>query len=87
MTEETLTAEPESAMACPKDGAAMAPVGRRGRSGAYRCPECKSMFIDVEAMRHGAAGRAPMWSPFVMSVVMSVLMTVIVRRLRHRPKL
>jgi hypothetical protein len=43
------------------------------------------MFLDAEAMRHGAAGRAPMWSPFVMSVVMSVLMTVIVRRLRRRP--
>ena len=49
----------------------MAPLGRRGRGGAYRSPECKSIFLDVEAMRRGRAGQPPMWAPVVMSVLMS----------------
>jgi hypothetical protein len=86
MTEETQTAKSQTAMACPKDGTSMAPVGRRGRGGAYRCPTCKSMFLDFEGMRRGWAGQPPPWAPFVMSVLMSVGMTVLVRRLRNRPK-
>ena len=86
MTEETLTAEAQAAMACPKDGTSMARVGRRGRSGAYRCPTCKSVFLDVKAMRRGRGGQPPKWAPFVVSVLMSVGMTMLVRRLRHRPK-
>jgi hypothetical protein len=86
MTEETPTAESPTAMACPKDGTTMAPLGRRGRGGAYRCPTCKSVFLDVEAMRRRRAGQPPMWAPFVMSVLMSVGMTLLVRRLRRRPK-
>jgi hypothetical protein len=86
MTEETQTAEPQSALPCPKDGTPMAPVGRRGRGGAYRCPKCTGMFLDVEAMRRGRAGRPPTWAPFVMSVLMSVGMTLLVRRLRRRTK-
>jgi hypothetical protein len=86
MTEETQAAESQSAMACPKDGTSMAPLGRRGRGGAYRCPECKGMFLDVETMRRRRAGGPPMWAPVVMSVLMSVGMTLLVRRLRHRPK-
>lgn len=84
MNEETQTAASEAAMVCPKDGAEMAALGRRGRGGAYRCPECKSVFLDVEAMRRGRSGRPAMWAPFVMSVIMSVGMTMLVRRLRHR---
>ena len=86
MTDETMTDEAASAMVCPKDGTSMAPFGRRRRGGAYRCPECKSVFIDMEAMRRGRAGQPPMWAPFVMSIIMSVGMTLLVRRLRHRPK-
>jgi hypothetical protein len=86
MTEETETAESQSTMACPKDGTSMVPLGRRGRGGAYRCPECKGMFLDVETMRQRRAGGPPMWAPVVMSVLMSVGMTLLVRRLRHRPK-
>lgn len=84
MTEQTKTAAARPAMACPKDGAEMAPMGRRGRGGAYRCPECSSVFLDVEAMRRGRSGRPAMWAPLVMSIIMSVGMTLLVRRLRHR---
>lgn len=88
MTEATVTNEARSAMACPKDGTSMEPLGRRrrGRGGAYRCPECKSIFLDVEAMRRGRTGQPPMWAPVVMSVLMSVGMTLLVRRLRRRPR-
>lgn len=69
-----------TAWQCPKDGAAMAPMGRR--TGAWRCPDCRGIFLDTEAMRLGRAGRPPVWSP----VLMSVLATVVVRRLRRHPK-
>ncbi|HXR27525.1 MAG TPA: zf-TFIIB domain-containing protein [Candidatus Baltobacteraceae bacterium] len=84
MTEETPTTESQTAMVCPKDGTAMAPLGRRGRGGAYRCPTCKSVFLDVEAMRHGRSRQQMTWAPLVMSVAMSLVMTALVRRLRHR---
>ena len=86
MIEETRTAESESAMACPKDGTSMEPLSRRRRGAAYRCPECRGMFLDVEAVRRGRVAQPPMWAPFVMSVLMSVGMTLLVRRLRHRTK-
>lgn len=76
MTEETQTAWP-----CPKDGTAMQPMVRR--SGAWRCPGCKGVFIDTEAMRRGG-GQTPKWAPVITSVLLSVLLTVIVRRLRRR---
>jgi hypothetical protein len=76
--------ETTTAWACPKDATAMEPMGRRGRGGAYRCPTCRGVFLDVEAMRGRRQGRPPMWAPFVMSVVMSVVMTIVIRRLRHR---
>ncbi len=76
MTEETRTA-----WRCPKDGAAMQPMGRR--SGTYRCPECKGVFIDTEAMRRGRGGRPPKWAPVVTSVLLSLLATFLVRQLRR----
>jgi hypothetical protein len=79
VTDETKTAWP-----CPKDGSAMQPMGRRGRGGAWRCPACRGVFIDTEAMRRGRGGQPPMWAPFVMSVLMSLLATFVVRRLRRR---
>jgi hypothetical protein len=84
MTEETPTMESSTAMTCPKDGTAMGPLGRRGRGGAYRCPVCKSVFLDVEAMRHGRSRQQMTWAPLVMSIAMSLVMTALVRRLRHR---
>jgi hypothetical protein len=60
----------------------MQPMGRR--SGAYRCPGCRGIFIDPEAMRRGGGGRPPKWSPVVTSVLMSLLATFVVRRLRRR---
>jgi len=84
MTKETPTMESPSAMTFPKDGTAMAPLGRRGRGGAYRCPDCKSVFLDVEAMRHGRSRQQMTWAPLVMSIAMSLFMTALVRRLRHR---
>ena len=74
MTDETTTA-----WQCPKDGMVMHPLGRR--SGAWRCPTCRSMFMDTEAMRRG---RPPKWAPVLMSVLMSLLATVVARRLRRR---
>lgn len=72
----------EKARACPKDGTDMAPMGRR--AGAWRCPACKGVFLDVEAMKAGRRAKPPVWAPMVWSVVMSVVATVIARRfLRH----
>ena len=76
MTEETQTAWP-----CSKDGTVMQPLGRR--SGAWRCPTCKGIFMDTEAMRRG---RPPKWSPVLMSVLMSLLATAVARRLRRRQR-
>lgn len=76
-----MTDQAEKAWACPKDGTEMAPVGRR--SGAWRCPVCKAVFFDTEAMRRGRGGRPPQWAPVVTSVVVSLLATFVVRRLRR----
>jgi hypothetical protein len=76
MTEET-----ETGWKCPKDGTAMQSLGRR--SGAWRCPACKGMFMDTEAMRRG---RPSKWSPMLTSVLMSLVATMVVRRLRRHPK-
>lgn len=84
MSDETMTVEPPTEMACPKDGTAMAPMARRGRGGAYRCPECQGVFLDVAAMRSAGAAQPPMWAPFVVSLLMSIGMTLLVRRLRRR---
>ena len=75
MTDETV-----KSWLCPKDGTVMQPLGRR--SGAWRCPTCKGISMDTEAMRRG---RPPKWSPVLMSVLMSLLATAVVRRLRRRP--
>jgi hypothetical protein len=75
-----VTDETQTAWKCPKDGTAMQPLGRR--SGAWRCPACKAMFMDTEAMRRG---RPPKWMPVLTSVLMSLLATVVARRLRGRP--
>jgi Transcription factor zinc-finger len=79
MTDETGTGWP-----CPKDGTTMQPMARG--DGVRRCPECRSMFIDPEALRRGGGGRPPKWSPVVTSVLLSLLATFVVRRLRRRPK-
>jgi hypothetical protein len=76
--------ETTSAWVCPKDATAMEPMGRRGRGGAWRCPTCRGVFLDVEAMRGRRQGRPPTWAPFVMSLLMSIVMTLLIRRLRHR---
>jgi len=81
---EAVTDETKMAWACPKDATEMAPMGRRGRSGAWRCSTCGGIFIDTEAMRRGRGARPPMWAPVVFSVVMSVVTTVVVKRLMRR---
>lgn len=81
MTDETATP-----WLCPKDATAMEPMGRRGRGGAWRCPTCRGVFLDVEAMRRGRRGRPPKWAPVVTSVLMSLLATFVVRRLLRRGK-
>lgn len=43
--------ETQAAWESPKDGTAMQPLGQR--SGAWRCPVCKGMFMDTKAMRRG----------------------------------
>ncbi len=70
-------------MTCPKDGSTMEAFGRRRRSGAYRCPTCQSVFLDVATLRQGRASRPPAWAPVLVSVLMSVGMTLLVRRLRR----
>jgi hypothetical protein len=75
--------ETTSAWVCPKDGTAMEPMGRRGRGGAWRCPTCRGVFLDVKAMRSRRQGQPPMWASFAMSVLMSVVVTLIIRRLHH----
>jgi hypothetical protein len=69
---------------CPKDGTVMQARGRR--SGIWRCPTCRGIFIDTEAMRRGRNGQPPKWVPFVTSMLMSLLVTFVVRRLRRRPR-
>jgi tRNA(Ile2) C34 agmatinyltransferase TiaS len=59
-----MTDETGKAWQCPKDGTVMQPLGRRSR--AWRCPTCKGIFMDTEAMRRG---RPPKWSPVLTSVV------------------
>ena len=76
--------ETQAAWMCPKDGAAMQPLGRRGRGGAWRCPTCRGIFIDTGAMRRGR-GQPPKWSPILTSVLVSLLAVVVARRLRKRP--
>jgi len=75
-----VTTVAEKALQCPKDGAVMQPLGRR--SGAWRCPTCKGIFMDTEMMRRG---RPRKWSPVLTSVLMSLLATAVARRLRRRP--
>lgn len=82
MTDQTMTNATPAEFPCPKDGTAMVHMGRR-MSGAYRCPECKSVFLDMPAMRSARADRPPIWAPIVMSILMSVGMTLLVRRLRR----
>ncbi len=77
-----MTDETQTSWQCPKDGTAMHPMGRR--SGAWRCPDCRGVFIDTEAMRRGRGGRPPKWSPVVTSVLMSLVATFVVRRLQRR---
>ena len=79
-----MTDEVAKAWACPKDGTEMAPIGRR--SGAWRCPACKAVFLDVEAMRRGRRAKPPVWAPVVISVTMSILATLIARRFLRGPK-
>lgn len=78
MTDETTTA-----WVCPKDGTAMEPMGRRSRRAAWRCPTCRSIFVDTEAMRRGRTGHKPWWAPVVTSVLASLVATFVVRRLRR----
>ena len=72
----------EQAWTCPKDGTEMVSAGRR--SGAWRCPVCKGVFLDVEAMRRGRNGRPPAWAPVVLSVAMSLFATFLARRVLRR---
>jgi hypothetical protein len=73
--------ETKTAWQCPKDGTAMTPLGPR--SGAWRCPTCKGMFMDTEAMRRG---RPSKWSPILTSILMSLVARAVVRRMRRRSK-
>jgi predicted RNA-binding Zn-ribbon protein involved in translation (DUF1610 family) len=79
--EQVVTEETQTEWPCPKDGTAMVPMARG--DGVRRCPKCRALFIDPEAMRRGG-GRPPKWSPVVTSVLMSLLATFVVRRLRRR---
>jgi Transcription factor zinc-finger len=79
-----MTDERATTWRCPKDGTAMAPLGRRGRGGAWRCPTCRGIFLDTEAMRR-MRGRPAAGSQVLMGVFWSLLAVAVVRRLRRRP--
>ncbi len=79
MTEPTATA-----WQCPKDAMTMQPMGRR--SGAWRCPTCRGVFIDTEAMRRRRRGGPAKVSPVVTSVLLGLVATYMVRRLRRRSR-
>ena len=81
-----MTDETQAAWKCPKDGTVMEPMGRRGRGAAWRCPTCRGIFLDTEALRRGRARSQPWWTPVVTSVLLSLLATFAARRLRRRPK-
>lgn len=81
---QAVTNETKTSWACPKDGTEMAPMGRR--SGAWRCPACKAVFLDVEAMRRGPMGKQPVWTRAVLNVAMAVIVTVVARRFLRRIK-
>ena len=75
-----MTDETQTAWKCPKDGMVMQPLGRR--SGAWRCPTCRGVFLDVEDVRRRRGGQQPSkWAPVVSSILLSLLMTAVVRRL------
>jgi hypothetical protein len=65
----------------------MEPMGRHRRGKAWRCPTCRVVFLDVEAMRRDRKGQQPpKWAPVVPSVLFSLLATVVVRRLRRHSR-
>jgi hypothetical protein len=74
--------EAKTAWSCPKDGTAMAQMGRG--MGAWRCPECRGIFLDVTAMRRGRMERPPMGPSVLKGIFWSVLATMVVRRLLRR---
>ena len=75
-------AQGQSTMSCPKDGAAMRQMGRRG--GAWRCPDCRSIFIDTEAMRRTRGGQPPAWLRIPVMVLTIVFVSRLARRCRRR---
>jgi hypothetical protein len=85
MTDDAMAAANPSALACPKDGTEMKPAIRRGRGNLYRCPECRGVFLNIDAVRGGRAGQPPAWASVAVSILMSLAMTLLVRRLR-RPR-
>jgi ssDNA-binding Zn-finger/Zn-ribbon topoisomerase 1 len=62
----------------------MAPMERRRRGGAWRCPDCGGIFIDMGTRRRGRGARPPALVPVLSSVAWSLLALAIVRRLRRR---
>jgi hypothetical protein len=77
MTDDTTVA-----WLCPKDGTEMGPIGRR--SGAWRCPVCKGVFIDVEAMRRGRGDGPPVAPKVFLNIAIAITALVIARRVVRR---
>ncbi len=78
-----MTDETKVVWSCPKDGTEMGPIGRR--SGAWRCPVCKGVFIDVETMRRGRGAGPPVAPKVFLNIAIAAVALVIARRLlRHR---
>ena len=75
-----MTDETPRAWKCPKDGRAMAQMGRRG---VWRCPACGAIFLEMPGMG-GRVRRPPVWARIVMDVLGSLLVVAAVRRLRRR---
>ena len=77
-----MTEVAEQAWACPRDGAVMVPMGRR--AGAWRCPTCRGIFVDVQGMRPGRAGAPGVWPRVLLNVAVSLFAVALFRRLLRR---
>jgi Transcription factor zinc-finger len=77
--ERIVAEETPTAWSCPKDGTAMEPLGRRSR--AYRCPECRGVFIDTAAMRRGRGDDAGEDDVAQHATTMATVATEITNRL------
>jgi len=77
-----MTISSEGTWACPKDGTDMQHIGRR--PGAWRCPTCNAVFLDIETMRSRRGGPSSPVRSIVGSIALSLVATLVARRVLRR---